>query len=112
MKAELTTHHMEDDSVIRDHFQERVERLKKYIMGFKDESIHLHGTLDKNPHKEEFYASLSLYLPSVVLHCREQGLDCVSALNSAFSDMIKQVKKRKEKLGRQRRCKEVDWEDC
>ena len=77
----------------------------KYVKRFKDDLTYLHGALDKNPHKDEFYASLSLYLPSIVLHCRERGIDYASALNTAFLDMTRQIEKHKEKLIREKRRK-------
>jgi len=105
MKTTFTVSHFEENSVIRDHFQDRVMKLQKYLKRYKDELVFLHGTLDKNPHKDEFYASLSLYLPSVTLHCRERGSDYALALNLAFLDIARQIEKHTDKLNREKRRK-------
>ena len=105
MKTTFTVTHLESNEIIAGHFNDRAQRLGKYLKRFKDDLIYLHGALDKNPHKDEFYASLSLYLPSAVLHCRERGTDYASALNTAFLDMMRQIEKHKEKLIREKRRK-------
>jgi len=105
MKTTFTVTHLESNDIIKRHFDDKVQRLGKYLKRFKDDLIYLHGALDKNPHQDEFYASLSLYLPSVVLHCRERGTDYASALNTAFLDMARQIEKHKEKLIREKRRK-------
>ena len=101
----LAFSHMEDNSIIRDHFEERASKLQKYIKRFKDDLVHLHGSLDKNPHKEEFYASLSLYLPTATLHCREAAEDSMSAVSRAFLGLIRQAEKHTDKLIREKRRK-------
>ena len=103
MKSTFATRHLENNEVIKSHFQERVGRLEKYLKRFREDLVYLHGTLEKNPHKDEFYATLSLFLPTVALHCRERGSDYSSALNNAFLDMGRQIEKHKEKLIREKR---------
>jgi ribosomal subunit interface protein len=105
MNTTLTVRHLENNDIIKGHFDERAERLKKHLEGFKDDLVYLHGTLEKNPHKEEFYATLSLFLPSIALHCREQGEDFGAAINTAFSDIARQVEKHIDKLNREKRRK-------
>lgn len=107
MKTTFTVRHieMEEEKKAKDYFQDRVEKIGKYLIRFEDDLIYLHGDLDRNPHKEEFYASLSLYLPAVALHCRERGEDSAAALNAAFLDMTRQIKKQKDKMSREKRRK-------
>lgn len=103
MKTTFAIRHAEDESKIRAHFDDRVQKLEKYLVRFKDDLIYLHGDFDKNPHKEEFYASLSLYLPAATMHCRERGEDFTAAINAAFLDLARQIRKHNEKLGREKR---------
>ncbi len=105
MKTTFTVTHMEENAIIKDHFEDRVSKLDKYLKRFRADLVYLHGTLDKNPHKEEFYASLSLYLPSATLHCRERAEDSVTAMNLAFLDLARQIEKHKDKLNREKRRK-------
>lgn len=103
MKTILTVRHLENNSIIQGHFQERAEKLNQHLKRFKDDLVYLHGTLDKNPHKEEFYATLSLFLPTTALHCMERGFDFVAAMNAAFLDMVRQVEKHTDKIVREKR---------
>ena len=103
MKTTLAFSHMEDNSIVRDYFDEKCEKLTRYTKRFKDDLVHLHGTLDKNPHKEEFYASLTLYLPATTLHCREAGGDFEAAMHSAFLWLVRQVEKYTDKLFKEKR---------
>ncbi|PIY82396.1 MAG: hypothetical protein COY78_06890 [Candidatus Omnitrophica bacterium CG_4_10_14_0_8_um_filter_44_12] len=103
MKTTFNVSHMEENSIIRDHFQDRAGKLQKYLKRYKDELVYLHGTLDKNPHKTEFFATLSLYLPSATLHCRERAGVYALALNLAFLDIARQLEKHKDKLSREKR---------
>ena len=95
MKTTFTTRHieMESDDIIKGHFEDRAGKLGKYLKRFRDDLIYLHGTLERNPHKDEFYATLSLFLPTTALHCRERGQDYASALNLAFLDIARQIDK-------------------
>ncbi len=104
MKTSLAVTHMQDNDIIRGHFQERVEKLSKYVKRFREDLVYLHAALDKNPHKDdEFHASLSLYLPSVTLHCREKGADYGAAFNEAFLALVRQLNRHKDKLNREKR---------
>lgn len=103
MKTTFTVRHMEKNSIVTDHFNERVEMLSNHLKKFKDELVYLHGTLERNPHKSEFYAGLTLYLPSLAIHSRERAKDFGLALSFAFSDIVRQLEKHIDKLNREKR---------
>ncbi len=105
MKITFTARHVEKDSIITDYFHDRAAKLRSHLKRFKDELLYLHGTLEKNPHREEFYASLSLFLPTLALHCREKGTDYAMAINFAFQDITRQLEKHIDKLNREKRRK-------
>lgn len=103
MKTTFTVRHLENDDIIKGHFEDRAEKLEKHVKRFKDDLVYLHGTLEKNPHREEFYATLSLFLPTLALHAREKGLDYATAMNFAFADIVRQIEKHVDKLNREKR---------
>ncbi|HAJ57378.1 MAG TPA: hypothetical protein DCL35_06375 [Candidatus Omnitrophica bacterium] len=103
MKTTFTVRHVEKDSIIQDYFDDRAQKLQKHLKRFKDDLVYLHGMLEKNPHREEFYASLSLFLPTLALHCREKGEDFVTAMNASFQDIIRQLEKHVDKMNREKR---------
>jgi ribosome-associated translation inhibitor RaiA len=86
MKITVAFSHMEDNSIIRDHFAERALKLQKYIGRFKDDLVYLHGSLDKNP-----------------LHCRETAGDSMSAVSKAYLGLTRQVEKLTDKLTKEKR---------
>jgi len=107
MKTTFTVSHVEEDPAFKEYFDQKAAKAKKYLKRFSDDLVYLHGVLDKNPHKkDEFFASLSLFLPSVAIHCRERGQDHVAALNAAFLDLARQIEKHKSKLTREKRRRE------
>lgn len=104
MKTTFSVSHLEDSPIFRECFEQKAAKVAKYLKRFSDDLIYLHGILDKNPHKkDEFYASVSLFLPSVALHCRERGSDFSSAINAAFLDLSRQIEKHKSKLTKEKR---------
>lgn len=103
MKTTFTVRHMEKNSIVQDHFDDRVAMLSKHLKHFEDDLIYLHGTLEKNPHKGEFYASLTLYLPSLSIHSRERAEDFGLALSFAFADVVRQLEKQMDKRVREKR---------
>ncbi len=105
MQTTFVVRHMEESPDIKAYFEDRVSRIRKYLMRFKEELTTLHASLDKNPHKGEYFASLSLYIPSGALHCRERAEDAKAALSEAFLDMARQIEKHKDKLTREKRRK-------
>jgi ribosomal subunit interface protein len=107
MKTTFTVSHVEEDPAFKAFFDQKAARVEKHLKRFRDDLVYLHGVLDKNPHKkDEFFASLSLFLPSAALHCRERGQDHVAAINAAFLDLARQIEKHKAKLTREKRRQE------
>ena len=107
MKTTFSVNHLEDDPAFRECFEQKAAKVAKHLKRFSDDLIYLHGVLDKNPHKnDEFYASVSLFFPTVALHCRERGTDFSSAINAAFLDLGRQIEKHKAKLTREKRRRE------
>ena len=103
MKATLSFSHMKESAPVRSVFLEKGRKVAKHLKRFKDDQVALHGALDKNPHKEEFHASLTLYLPSATLHVRECAEEYGTAFNEAFLDLARQLRKYKDKRIREKR---------
>lgn len=103
MRIAFTSRCPDKDSHIRDCFYEKAEKIEQYLKRFKDELVHMHGAIEENPHKEEFFATISLYLPTGVLYCRKSDDDYAGAINEAFLDLVRQLKKHKDKLNREKR---------
>lgn len=100
MKTTLTIRHMKSNKVIQDAFDEHIARLSNRLSHFNEESIFIHGNLDKNPHKEQYFCSLTVFLPSTTLHSRDSSFDLLMAVNAAFESIMRQAEKFKAKLRR------------
>ncbi|MDD5352167.1 MAG: ribosome-associated translation inhibitor RaiA [Candidatus Omnitrophica bacterium] len=94
----MSTKHFNKSKEIEDFFEERVDKLAQHLSRFQDEAVSLHGNLDRNPHKEEFYVSLNVRLPSATLYSKETAADLFIAINSAFNAIIRQAEKVKTKI--------------
>ena len=103
MKVTFSARCQDMEKDVRGFFFEKASKLEVYLKRFKEDLVTLHGSLEKNPHKDEFYATVSLYLPTGVLYCREDGEDPGSAINLVFLDIVRQIKKHKDKLNIEKR---------
>lgn len=112
MDTRLTVRHMENNTVLQNHFEEKVGNLSTRFSVFRNDAITVHCNIDKNPHKEEYDASLTVHLPSHSLHSRASGFDAFGAMNGVFETMKKQVDKCKTKIvkGHKRSGSRADWD--
>jgi ribosomal subunit interface protein len=103
VKTSLVFSHMAESALVRKAFEEKAEKIAKYLKRFKEDQVQLRAALDKNPHLEEFSASLSLRLPDTTIHASERARDFGTAFNEAFLDLVRQLRKHKDKLIREKR---------
>jgi ribosome-associated translation inhibitor RaiA len=98
---------MEESADVKARFEEKAAKFASHhLKRFKEDLALLHAALDKNPHKEEYFASLTLYLPIATLHARESAFESVASLSQAFLDLTRQIEKHKDKLTREKRRRE------
>ena len=81
VKTTLVFSHMEESARARAAFNEKAGKIAKHLKRFGDDLVYLHAALDKNPHKEEFHVSLTLYLPTTTAHARERAPEYAAAFN-------------------------------
>ncbi len=84
-------------SEIEKEINQHVGKLGKRLQAFRPDLVHLHGTLDSGP-PDGFNVSLNLRLPSGQLSSHDSGASAVSAVKTAFSDLLAQVQRHKEVL--------------
>ncbi len=103
MKITFAAKNVEELNLTKDYFEVKSQKLEKHLKRFKGDLVYLHGTLEKNPHREEFNVTLSLSLPTVVLHCSEKAANHDLAMNLALQDISRQIEKHIDKLNREKR---------
>src|ERR1700729_926129 len=75
-----------------------IEKLNRLLKHYAVDLVHLHGSLEKTPHKPEFQYALNLTLPTGTLHATAAGTLPLGAAKGAFAELEKQVKKHQQKL--------------
>jgi ribosome-associated translation inhibitor RaiA len=82
-----------------EHETERhAEKLNRLLKHYAADLVHLHGSLEKVPHKHEFSYALNLTLPTGTLHATATGALPLGATKGAFAEIESQVKKHQQKL--------------
>lgn len=98
MRIRLNYKNLRNSSDLEEFVNKRIERLGEHLQEVHEDLLHLHGTLEKNPHRDEFYSIFSLYLPHTVFHCRAKANDIFSTINFGFDKLIAQIEKRRSRF--------------
>jgi RNA polymerase sigma factor (sigma-70 family) len=78
-------------------FKHQIQKLQPRLQVFKPDLVHLHATVEQD-NDRGISASLNLRLPSGQMAAQRSGENAVSAIKSAFADLISQLTKHKELL--------------
>lgn len=96
----ITYNHIELEFRIPiEHETERhAEKLNRLLKHYAADLVHLHGSLERVPHKHEFSYVINLTLPTGTLHATAVGAQPLGATKGAFAEIESQVKKHQQKL--------------
>jgi ribosome-associated translation inhibitor RaiA len=96
-KMKITYSHIElEYRITIEHETERhADKLNRLLKHYAVDLVHLHGSLEKTPHKPEFQYALNL---TGTLHATASGTLPLGATKGAFAELEKQVKKHQQKL--------------
>jgi ribosome-associated translation inhibitor RaiA len=99
-KMKITYSHIElEFRVPIEHETERhAEKLNRLLKHYAVDLVHLHGSLERIPHKHEFSYALNLTLPTGTLHATATAASHLGAAKGAFAELENQVKKHQQKL--------------
>ena len=75
-----------------------VEKLRKRLQVFRPELVHLKGVIEQNSPREGTIVSLSLRLPSGQMAVQRAGQTPLTAIKSAFDDLLQQITRHKDLL--------------
>ena len=81
-----------------------LHRLEKLLKNYAPDLIQLHGSFERIPHRESFALSLNLSLPTGTMHATGEANDVRGSVRAAFSEILAQLKKHKDKLR-----KDYEW---
>jgi ribosome-associated translation inhibitor RaiA len=96
----ITYSHIEPEfhSIIEHETERHAQKLNRILKRYAPDLVHLHGSLEKSPHKTEFNYSVNLSLPTGTMHATGVGADALGSAKAAFAELETQVKKHQEKL--------------
>jgi ribosomal subunit interface protein len=100
MKISYSHVHDETHREIDDEAKPHLEKLERLLKRYDPDLVQLHGSLEKQIHKDglKFSLSLNLTLPSGTLHATGEGSDVRASAKAAFAEIEAQVKKHQQKL--------------
>ncbi len=69
----------------------RIEKLRKRLAALPDDTVFLHGRVEKHPRRKRFRVALTLHLPKRVLTAREEGEVCEAVVAAAWRELERQL---------------------
>lgn len=100
MRIDMNYKYMEKSEYLDLVLEKNFKKILRHIKLFKEpESVHTSISLEKNPHREEYFCRVHMYVPnSKVLSAQEKGLKCEVAINKTFMAVLKQLDKLKHRV--------------
>lgn len=92
MQTNITGHHVEITSALRDYVDNKLERLERHFDHITD--VHVILTVEKQQHKAE----ASLHLKGHHLYADDSQADMYAAIDGLIDKLDRQVVKQKEKM--------------
>jgi len=98
MHSTLTVKNLEKTPQIEDYFDQHADKLSLHLERFNQDLIEIHGMIERNVHRDEFFVIITVKLLSVKLRSQESSRDVLKALNSGFESLIRQAEKLKARI--------------
>ncbi len=106
MRIDISLKHLDKSPILEEVIEKDIKKIERRLKIFKtDDAIHLSLHLEKNPHRDEYFCWINMYLPSKVLKAQSRKNDVPLAINDAFNALLKQLDKLKYRLERHLRKK-------
>jgi ribosomal subunit interface protein len=93
MKLSISYKHVESHEAIEKDVNRHVTKLNKFLKAYAPDLVQLHIVFGMNPHKEQYFCTLNLSLPTGALHAIGAGKNVRAGCKMAFSELEVQVKK-------------------
>jgi ribosomal subunit interface protein len=101
LKWSLVSRQIRPHGQLRTKFQQKIQKLEKYLEHFPSDAVHLQVHLGRHARKEWFTAALTLRLPSNVLHAEKSGADPIPAFDQAIKALLREISVLKSALRRE-----------
>lgn len=99
MRVDISLKYLEKSEFIDNVLDKNVKKIERRVKIFKrDVPVHISAHIEKNPHREQYFCRVQIYLPSKVLKADEKGENFSVVVNKTFAALSRQVDKFKHKL--------------
>lgn len=103
----LVTKNLRPHGQLRNKLDQKIRKLEAHLEHFPPDAVYLQVNLLRNPKRLWFIASLTLHLPSNILHAEKGGPDPVPAFDQAVKALLREVAVLKSSLRREDQWKRV-----
>lgn len=83
---------------LEEKIREKIAKFERFLKHFPEDAVHLQIVLERHPRKDLYTASLTLRVPSNILHARETGSDLVGAIDDAVKTLLRELETYKSHL--------------
>jgi ribosomal subunit interface protein len=83
---------------INHKINQKVQKLERHLIHYPPESVHLQVVLEKNERKSLHTVTLTLRVPSRILHCHKSYENLERALDESMKCLLREVEKMKAQV--------------
>ena len=83
---------------LKKKLQQKIAKFDRHLAHFSPDAVHLQMVLEKHPRKDRYLASLTLRVPSDILHSEEAGRDLIGVFDEAVKSLLRKLKSYKSSL--------------
>ncbi|MFC1514981.1 HPF/RaiA family ribosome-associated protein [Candidatus Omnitrophota bacterium] len=96
MRVDISFKNMKSSDYLDNAISKDVDRIQRRTRIFKkDDAVHLSLHLEKNYHREQYFAWANLYMPRKVIRVQQQAPEASLAVNKVSHALIRQIDKYK-----------------
>ena len=101
MRVDVSFKNLKESNIVNKIIDKNIKKVERRVKLFKtDEAVHLSLHIEKNPHKDDYFCWINMYMPSKVLRAQSRRNSMPVVINDSFVALIKQIDKFKYRLER------------
>lgn len=97
----LVAKNMHGHELLHKKILDNIRKLERHLAHFAADAVHLHIILERFPDNHCFTASLTLRVPSNILHSEKKGDDVIKTFDDGVRALIRQLEGLKSRLRRE-----------
>jgi ribosomal subunit interface protein len=94
----LVTKNLHGHQMLRKQIRDKIAKFEKHLVHFPDGTVHLQIVLERHPSKDFHTATLTLRVPSNILHTQETADDVTTAFDDAVAALLRELESLKAGL--------------